>query len=70
MSRDAEIGRLTRSGDGVMCWINRPLREALGWNVGDRIAMRPCGNQLVLQRIPMEQLALLRRNQNNEPTAP
>jgi len=55
----AEISSLRRNGQSICLNMPKPLMLSLGWTLGDRLAMRQQGNQLIIERIPMERIALL-----------
>lgn len=60
MDTVVEVGRIQRAGGSNAVLIPLQMLRALGWSRGDRVAIRSIGNKLVLERIPLEQIALLR----------
>jgi len=52
-----EITRVIRRGHSMALVIPEPLARTLGWRIGDRVAVREANTKLVLQRVPLEQLA-------------
>lgn len=51
------LGRIVRLKTSRAVLLPKELVVSMGWNPGDRIACRMAGEKLILQRIPLEQLA-------------
>lgn len=59
-----DISRLQQHGGSHVVVLTKPILRELCWNRGDRIAMRIInGQRLVLQRIPLDELAHALRTQ-------
>ena len=54
-----ELTRLRRNGRAVYMLFNQPMLEHTGWRSGDRIAVRPFGDKLIIERVRLEDLAKL-----------
>lgn len=63
MPEPVEFSRLQRNGGSTCIIIPKPLLDTIGWKWGDRLALRFAGNKLVVERIPLERLALLLRSE-------
>lgn len=55
-----ELTRVHRHGNALCVLITKSIREAIAWRSGDKIAVRLAGDKVILERVPMEQLAILR----------
>lgn len=55
-----DISRLIKLGNSFAMVIPYKMAQQLRWNIGDRIALRVAGQSLILERVPMEQLAKVR----------
>jgi hypothetical protein len=49
-----------RHGGSLCLVLVKAVRELLPWRAGDVIAVRVCGDKLVMERIPLETLAKVR----------
>ena len=56
----ADISRIMKSGQSLYVLLTTQVIKHTGWRAGDRIAIRPAGDKLILERVPLEQLAKLR----------
>jgi len=65
-----ELGRIQRTGASFCMIIPRAVCAALGWVFGDRVAIRQIGDVMVIERIPMERLALLRHRSESQHVQP
>jgi antitoxin component of MazEF toxin-antitoxin module len=55
-----ELTRVHKHGNALCVLITKSVREAILWRSGDKIAVRLAGAKVILERVPMEQLAILR----------
>lgn len=55
-----EVTRIQKSGSGLGIHLTRKILEQFPVTLRDFVAARVCGEKLVLERIPMEQLAKIR----------
>lgn len=51
---------LRKWGDSSALIIPKAVRAELTWRVGDMVAIRVAGDKVILERIPLEQLAKMR----------
>jgi len=65
-----ELGRIQRTGSSFCMIIPRVLCASLGWVFGDRVAIRQIGEVMVIERVPMERLALLRHRNESQHVQP
>jgi antitoxin component of MazEF toxin-antitoxin module len=63
MPERVSIGRVVHNGTSVGINLPRDILAQLTWNKGDRIALRCYNGKLVAERIPLEQIALLRASE-------
>ena len=49
-----------RHGGSLCILLVKALRDALGWRAGDTVAVRVCGEKVVMERLPMETFAKIR----------
>lgn len=61
MADGASITRIARNGNSFYFALPTDLMRDLGWSRYDRLAIRRHANTLVVERIPLEQLALIRK---------
>ena len=52
--------RVGRHGDSLCVVLNREIRAAVPWQKGDVIAVRLCGEKLVLERVNLNAMARIR----------
>ncbi len=64
----ADISRIVTSGKSLYVLLTTQVIEHTGWRHGDRIAIRPAGDKLILERVPLEALAKLRREDTSNGT--
>lgn len=57
---DVEVGRIRKLSRTQYIAIPEKVMKALRWNHGDCLVLRCVGPTLVLQRVPVEQLARIR----------
>jgi antitoxin component of MazEF toxin-antitoxin module len=55
-----ELTRVHKHGRALCVLITKGMREGILWRSGDKIAVRLAGDKVILERVPMEQLAILR----------
>lgn len=55
-----DISRLIKFGNSFGIVIPYKMAQQLRWNIGDRIALRLAEGKLILDRVPLEQLAKVR----------
>ena len=55
------VGRLCKNGSGTGLALSPEILQEMRWGRNDRVAIRRHQNTLIIERIPLEQLALLRR---------
>ena len=60
-----ELTRVHRHGNAICVLITKAIRGAVPWRSGDKIAVRLAGEKVILERVPMEQLAILRTGEPN-----
>jgi antitoxin component of MazEF toxin-antitoxin module len=60
MPKPVTLGRYVKDGDALAVRLPKELTSALTWRIGDRIAIRCSGEKLVLERLPLETLAIVR----------
>lgn len=58
-----DLCRIRRFGKSTYLLLTKETQRHTGWNVGDRIAIRPVGDKLILERVPLEELAKLRSSE-------
>jgi hypothetical protein len=51
-----EVTRLNKHGKGLCLFFTAAIRSHTNWRHGDRIAVRPVGEKLILERVPLERL--------------
>ncbi len=61
MEDPVELSRIHTSGNSHFMLIPLETLRRLCWSRGDRMVLRVCENQLIVERIPVEKLALLVR---------
>jgi len=49
-----------RHGGSLCILLVKALRDALGWRAGDTVAVRVCGDKVILERVPMDSFAKIR----------
>lgn len=52
--------RVLRRGGSLGITLAREVREQLPWRAGDVVAVRVCGEKLVIERLPLEGFARIR----------
>jgi hypothetical protein len=55
-----EIGRIINVKRAMYLLLPKKLMDEITWRVGDRVALRPAGDKLICERVPLEKLAILR----------
>lgn len=60
MPSDVHLARIIKNGSSVGIILPPDLLAQLKWSRDDRLCMRRHRNALVLERIPLEQLALIK----------
>lgn len=58
-----EVTRINKHGKGLCLYLSTAIRANIQWNAGDRIAVRPAGDKLILERVPLEQLSKFRTSE-------
>lgn len=58
--RLVQVTRIAKHGTGLCVVLNRGVRDIAPWNVGDAVAVRQCGDMLLLDRIDLNEYAKLR----------
>jgi hypothetical protein len=53
------VTRVRKHGRAQYLIFTQEMREHTGWAIGDFISVRPVDGKLLLERIPLEQLAKL-----------
>ena len=61
MDQQVEISRIIRDGNSHYLAIPTNILAALGLRQRDRVALRISEQKLVVERVPLERLALLRQ---------
>lgn len=54
------LAKLLKNGNSEAVTIPKQILAALQWRRGDVIALRLAGEKLILERVPLEKLAILR----------
>ena len=60
MGVQATPTKLIRLGKGLALYVPAHIRETLPWRPGDYIGVRQAGEKLIIERIPIERIAVLR----------
>ena len=55
------LTRIRKHGRAVYVLMTPEMRSHTGWQPGDYISVRPVGDKLLLERVPLEQLAKLQK---------
>lgn len=55
-----DIGRVLKLNKATAISIPSAVAKAIPWNPGDRVIIRVAGEKLVMERAPLERLAILR----------
>jgi hypothetical protein len=58
-----ELTRIRKNGRALYIVFTVPMQEHTGWQKGDRLAVRPAGDKLIVERIRLEDLAKLRTSE-------
>lgn len=67
---DVEVGRIRKLSRTQYIAIPEKIMKALRWNHGDCLVLRCVDSTLVLQRVPVEQLARLRAQEAERTPTP
>lgn len=59
--KTVELSRLHQFGNSLAVVVPQRLLRVLCWKRGDRLCLRVIGDRVLIERIPMERLALLRK---------
>jgi len=51
---------IQKRGHSLGITLAKAVRELLPWRAGDFVAVRVCGEKLVIERIPLEKTAIIR----------
>lgn len=54
-----ELTRIRRNGKALYVVFTVPMQQHTGWRAGDRLAVRPAGDKLIIERVRLEDLAKL-----------
>jgi len=54
-----EITRIRKNGKALYILLTPPIQKQTGWKSGDKLAARPVGDKILLERVRMEDLARL-----------
>jgi antitoxin component of MazEF toxin-antitoxin module len=57
MAAGVDIGRCRKIGDSAHVLIPKQIWDQLRWRFDDRVCMRIAGEKLILERVPIEELA-------------
>jgi len=57
--RLVQITKVARHGDSLCVVLNRAVRDISGWQLGDPVAVRQCGEMLLLDKIDLNEYAKL-----------
>jgi hypothetical protein len=61
--RLVQITKVAKHGDGLCVVLNRQVRDVADWQRGDPVAVRQCGEMLLLEKINLNDYAKLRTGQ-------
>jgi len=60
MSNQAIPVRVHKYGGSLCILLVKAIRDLLPWRAGDTVAVRVCGEKLMIERIPLERIAIVR----------
>ena len=60
MSAHAIPCKVHRRGGSLAIMLVREVRKLLPWRAGDIVGVRVCGEKLMIERIPLERIAVIR----------
>jgi bifunctional DNA-binding transcriptional regulator/antitoxin component of YhaV-PrlF toxin-antitoxin module len=52
--------RVFRKSGSLYVLMSKEVRQAVNWRAGEFVAARVCGEKVILERIPLDQLAKIR----------
>lgn len=60
MSAHAIPCKVHRRGGSLAIMLVRQVRELLPWRAGDVVGVRVCGDKLIVEKIPLDRIAVIR----------
>ncbi len=57
MGTGTDIARYRKIGGSMHVLIPKPIADLLRWRDDDRVALRVAGDKLIVERVPIEELA-------------
>jgi antitoxin component of MazEF toxin-antitoxin module len=55
-----DIGRVLKLRTSLAISVPAAVAKSIPWNAGDRVVIRVAGEKLIMERAPLEKLAVLR----------
>lgn len=65
MSAAPSIARIQKFGGGLCCYLDKRVLESVALKKGDFVAVRTDGRTIVIERVPIEELAVIRKGTGN-----
>jgi len=60
MGNQAIPAKVHKYGGSLCVILVKAIRDALPWRHGDVVGLRVCGEKLMIERIPLEKVAIIR----------